>query len=693
MMKQWDAGKRFTLTIVFWLLVLAVAVRAQTGASFYLQEGIKAYQQGDFEKAYQNFRQYEPIGQPDKTFYVYFAMSADRSGRDEAVSILERGLRRYPGDSDLTLVLVQLLGQKKEFRKAIAFLKKAKASIASEEYKRLLGVLNFNAGVQLYQQNRKKESVAYFEQAATLQPDEPRFVRNLAIVLWETGQKQRAIRLLEKALKRFPEDADVNRLLITFYQKTGDVRKLQTRLEENARRSKSLNDYLALQQFYLLTGNESKARALFRKLQREFPDKKEIYLTPVRYYRRVFQYERADSVLSQMEKRFPGDTLVCSLKARNYEDMDSLKQAAAYWQKCLARYPYKSDWHFRLLDDLWQIDSTRYFAHLKKMESLLSDSESRLHIALKWMEHRRYRNALPILRQLVRFDSTNGLFLTYLGLCYARQGQDSLAVQTFRRAIRTGDAAPQAYLGLAHYAWRRGESKKSDFYFSAGLEQLLASLKEQQGQLLLQVKKATSTENAQKLKRLVAANEDYEQLLKDELHWYQKHHPPTQTEAFLNRLLQRFPKNAFLRLLLADLMLQQGNFSQAQHYVDDVLFMKPDWPQALRFKIRLAKAQGDTQAVFRGYLNLLYHHSGQMTRKDFRALIESARAIGQIKNLAQQLLLLHERHPENQLLKEFTIEALHLAGDHARARQVAAEKPRAARKAKSALTPLIETHQ
>ncbi len=693
MINQWSAGKQFVLTVAVWLLLFVGSAWTQTGASFYLQEGIKAYQQGDFEKAYQNFRQYEPIGQPDKTFYVYFAMSAAKSGRDEAIPILERGLRRFPGDSDLTLVLVQFLGQKKEFRKAIEFLKKAKASIAPEEYKRLLGILSFNAGVQLYQQNRKKESAAYFEQAATLRPDDPRFMRNWAVVLWEIGQKQRAIQVLEQALKRFPEDPDVNRLLITFYQKNGNLSKLQKRLEDNAHRSQSLNDYLALQQFYLLIGDQSKARALFQKLRKKFPREKEIYLTPIRYYRRVFQYERADTLLSVMEEHFPADTLVCTLKARNYEDMDSLKQAAAYWQKCLQRYPYQQDWHFRLLEDLWAIDSTRYFAHLKKMESMLTDTESRFRIALEWMRHKRYNNALTLLRQLVRFDSTNGLLLSYLGLCYARQGQDSLAVQTFRRAIRTGDATPQAYFGLAHYARRRGESQKSDFYFSAGLEKLLDLLRKKQGKLLALIQKSNDAQSAQKLQRLAAVSEDYEQLLKDELRWYQKHHSPAQTEAFLNRLLQRFPKNAFLRLLLAELLTEEKRYEQAQHYVDDVLFMKPDWVPALRLKIILAQKQGDNRTAFREYLNLLYHHLDECSAKDFRAMLELARTIGQLKNLAQQLLLLHRRHPQNQRLKQFTIEALHLAGDHARARQVAAEKPRATRKAKSALTPLIETQQ
>lgn len=691
--KKRAAGKRIFPIGMGLLLLLAANMWAQVGAQKYLQEGIRAYRQGDFETAYQNFRLYESAGQPDKTFYVYFAMSAAKSGRDEAIPILERGLRRFPGDADLSLVLVRFLGEEGQFRKALRVLRGAKASVLPDEYRRLAAALNFNQGVKLYRQNRKKESVPYFEQAVKLQPDEARFVRNLAVVLWETGKKQQAISLLEKALQRFPQDADINRLLIAFYQKSGALLKLQKRLQENARKSGALNDYLALLQFYLLTGNETKAHELFVLLKKRFPNHKEVYLTPVRYYRRVFQYERADSILSEMEHRFPGDTLVCTLKARNYEDMDSLKQAAAYWQKCLNRYPHKSAWHFRLLADLRQCDSTRYFAHLAQMENLLTDGESRFAIALEWMKNKRYARALPLLRQLVRFDSTNGVFLTYLGLCYAHLGNDSLAVRNFRRAIACEDVAPQAYFGLAHYAWQAGEREKSDFYFSAGLELLLASLKEEQGKLLTQVEKAASAGNESSLKRRIAASENYEKLLREELRWYRRQHPPEQTEAFLQQLMRRFPKNAFLRLLLAEVMMEQGNYDRARQYADDALFMKPTWSQALRFKIRLALARGDRQAAFREYLNLLYHHPDELHKKDFRNLIETARALGQMKNLAQQLVILHNRHPHNALLKEFAIEALHLSGDHARARKIAAEKTKSAPEEKSTLMPLIKTHQ
>ena len=671
------------------LFLWPVFLLAQTGPQRYLQDGIRFYQQGDFESAYQNFRLYEPLGQPDKTFYVYFAMSALKSGHDDAVAILKRGLNRFPDDSDLILVLVQVLSQKQQFRQAIEYLQKAKASMVPQEYKRLLAGLNFNVGVQLYQKNKVHESLPYFKKAVQLQPDDARFVRNLAIVLWKTDQKKKAIDLLEKAVTRFPEDTETNRLLILFYQKSGNLKKLQTRLEETAHKSGKLKDYLALQQFYLLSGNQRKARDLFLQLKKRFPKEKEIYLTPVRYYRRVFQYEQADSLLRQMQTQFPNDTLVCVLKARNYEDMDSLKLAAQAWQECLQRFPYKSNWHFALLNDLRQTDSTAYFAHLQEMAERLTDSETRFRLALEWMKNRRYQEALPLLRQLARFDSSSGLYLTYLGLCYERLGRDTLAVQTYRKAIELADAGPQAYFGLARYS--QDNPKKSALYFTLGLERLLSKLREGQSHILNLAQKAQGLKESPKLKKIVAAYEDYDRLLKRELGWYQKTHRPEQTERFLEDLLERFPKNAYLRLMLAELMADQGNFARAEKYIDDALFMKPDWPQAWRLKIRIARTRGQKQAVLRGYLTLLYRHPDQFRAADYRALLEIARGSGQIKTVAQQLDILHARFPDNALLKQFAVEAWHLAGNHARARQIATEKSVAPKQKKELSIPLIKT--
>jgi tetratricopeptide (TPR) repeat protein len=387
--------------LLLWLVGTALSTPA-TAQLFYAeqiyQEGIVLYEQGRFEDAYRKFQEYEQQGVPDKKFYVYFAVSAARSGHEDAVDILRRGLQRFPGDADLTLLLIQFLAEQHHFREAMEYLEKARPNIVPEEYRQFMGGLAFNQGVLLYQEGQKKASIPYFRQAVEYQPNEPRFIRNLAVVLWETGNQQEAIAVLEKGVRRFPNDKEMNRLLIAFYEKTQNLTALREKLEEWAHRSGELADYLVLGQFYLYTGAEPEARKLFKMLEQKFPHAREVYTVQVRFYQGLMQFQRADSVLSRMEKVFPADTLTCRLKAENFEKMEKLSEAARYWQKCTQLAPKKEDFHFRLLRTLEKTDTTAYFRHLTVMDSLFQKPEVRLKIALEWYRHGKYNRAQVILK-------------------------------------------------------------------------------------------------------------------------------------------------------------------------------------------------------------------------------------------------------------------------------------------------------
>ena len=650
--------------------------RAQSllGEQIY-QEGIVLYEQGRFEEAYQKFRQYESQGLPDKEFYVYFAVSAARSGHSDMVPILQRGLKRFPGDADLTLLLIQFLAEKQQFRQAMDYLKQARENVVPKEYNQFMGLLNFNEGVLLYQQGKKQESVSYFRKAIQYQPDEPRFYRNLAIVLWEVGQKEEATRVLEDAARRFPENREVARLLVYYYDKMGNLKALGEKLETLAKKSGKLEDYLVLGQYYLYTRNDLKARQLFAMLEQKFPRARDVYTVPAKYYQNILQYEVADSILSRMEKRFPGDTLVCRLKAQNFEQMDKLAEAAAYWQKCVQRAPKRLDFHWNLLRMLEKTDSTAYFSHLARMDSLFPQPAVRLKIALEWFQHHRYREAQRILSQIEPQMNDNPLVLTYLGLCEQHLGRDSLALDYFRRAIEGENAPPEAYFALARDAFRRNEIKQSEFYFNIALELLLQRLQQSQTQVTTQLQQSNLAANQLRIDDVVSEYQNDEAYLKTQIQWYLKVHSPEKSELLLQQLLERYPRNVYLRLVLADLALEKKNWEQAEKYLDDALYLSPKNVEVLRRKLLLARIQADDRQTYRLYLNLLYYNLKDFTEVDFQELIRLAEVRGELQNLAQQMLILYRRHPNQALLKKYTERILRMIGDVELADKIAKPQP------------------
>ncbi len=653
------------------------------------QEGIVLYEQGRFEDAYRKFQEYEQQGVPDKKFYVYFAVSAARSGHEDAADILRRGLQRFPGDADLTLLLIQFLAEQHRFLEAMEYLEKARPHIVPEEYRKFMGGLAFNQGVLLYQEGKKKASIPYFRKAVEYQPEEPRFVRNLAVVLWETGNQKEAIAVLEKGVRRFPNDKEMNRMLIAFYEKTQNLTALREKLEQWAQRSGELADYLVLGQFYLYTGAEQQARKLFQMLEKKFPRAREVYTVQVRFYQGLMQFQRADSVLTRMEKMLPADTLTCRLKAENFEKMEKLSEAARYWQKCTQLSPKKENFHFRLLRTLEKTDSTAYFRHLMVMDSLFQKPEVRLKIALEWYRHGRYDRARVILEGVREQLPKNPVVLTYLGLCLQHVGSDSTAMDLFRQALQIGSAPPEAYFALAHGMFQQGKQKECDFYFFLGMELLLQRLQQSQTATTSQLKKENLGGNSLTVENVVEAYLDDETFLKEQIQWYLKVHSDRESQELLEQLLQRYPRNVYLRLVLADMAMEAHNWAEAEKYLNDVLYLQPRNLQAVRRKLLLAKLQLNNREAYRLYLNLLYRDASSFTETDFRELIRLAQLTGQMDNLAQQLVVLYRRKSNVPLLKKFAVEVLELTGKKDLARKIQESSPSAGMSGLQQFVPIV----
>ncbi len=574
----------FIFTFTFPLII-----SAQIYSSSLYGKAVTAYNSAKYETAYQNFKLLENKGIPQKEFYVYFAMSAKKAGHNDALEILRRGLQLYPGDNDLSIILAQQLSAEKKFKEAMDVLQKAKQSILPDEYNQMISILAFNEGVNLYRKNYKKKSLVYFKKAVDYNNHEPRFIRNLSIVLWETGETQEAVALLEKYLPQFADDSEMNKLLMAFYQKKGELKKLQNSLENNVQKNGKLTDYLILEQFYLVTGNENKANQLFESMKQLFPKNKEVYLTKVRYYRRVFRYYQADSVLAQLEKHFPQDTLVCKLKAMNYENMDSLKLAAYYWKKCSDIYPEKSQWYFNRLRNLKQVDSLQYAANLDSLANLLSADDDVLRLSILLLQNNQVNKSFQLLKKLNMSLPNNGTVKTYLGLCYQRLKSDSLAIVAFNEAIAAEDPLPQAYMSLSHYYWQSNNRVLSDKYFKLGLNLMLTIMRSAQNEILQSLNKNGLIGKSTSLNSTASEYENFEQLMRQELKWYMKNHSSADAQHFLSSLLKRYPKNVFLRLMLADLMINDNQTDQAAAYINDALFIKPGNPEALRKKFFLQK--------------------------------------------------------------------------------------------------------
>lgn len=76
-------------------------------------------------------------------------------------------------------------------------------------------------GLQLVRQKRLKDALPYLKKAADLSPAETRYTYVYGVALWESGQQDMAIQVLEAAWQRQPGNPELHAALQAYYQQLG----------------------------------------------------------------------------------------------------------------------------------------------------------------------------------------------------------------------------------------------------------------------------------------------------------------------------------------------------------------------------------------------------------------------------------------------------------------------------------------
>ncbi len=76
-------------------------------------------------------------------------------------------------------------------------------------------------GLLLVRQQHLPDSLAYLAEAARLDPAQSRYAYVYGVALWESGQRDEAIKVLETALQRQPDNPDLQSALQAYYQQLG----------------------------------------------------------------------------------------------------------------------------------------------------------------------------------------------------------------------------------------------------------------------------------------------------------------------------------------------------------------------------------------------------------------------------------------------------------------------------------------
>lgn len=185
-----------------------------------------------FERALAESPNDATLHEAQAQLYVYLVNDAsDRGALDEAETLIETGLDRYPENLSLRYSQALLLQQQNEMRRSVRVLEELVADFP--ENPALLNALGYLLTDQF---DRHDEARTYIQKALAMDPDNPAIIDSMGWVLFKLGEYESALDYLDRAYRLEP-DPEIAAHLVDVQWALGNreqaLELLQTALETN----------------------------------------------------------------------------------------------------------------------------------------------------------------------------------------------------------------------------------------------------------------------------------------------------------------------------------------------------------------------------------------------------------------------------------------------------------------------------
>ena len=230
------------------------------------QQGIAAYDKGDFSEAESIFSQVVQIDPNDAVAYYNLGIVLDYQGKlDDAASSLQRAIQLDPNDAKAYYSLGIVLGRQGKLDDAVASYQQA-IQLNPSHYR----AYN-NLGNALSDQRKLEEAIASYQQAIQLNPNDAEAYNNLGNALRRQGKLEEAITSHQKALSLPNLESQPSSTHTLAHNGLGLIFQRQDKLEEAIKEYQSSLD---LDPDYVAAKNNLKEaeRLLAIKLKPPLPD-------------------------------------------------------------------------------------------------------------------------------------------------------------------------------------------------------------------------------------------------------------------------------------------------------------------------------------------------------------------------------------------------------------------------------------
>jgi len=256
----------------------------------------EALQKNDYRSAAAHAERAAKAAPQNPDFWFLYAYSARLAGQySESVVAYNRGLQQRPSSIEGLSGLAQTYAKMGRNKDAEEMLKRViAANPSSDADLRLAGELTLNSDPKL--------AISYFEKADAIHPS----ARNellMARAYQQTGDKNRAKEMLERARNRAPKDPEVLRSVASYYRDTGQYEDAIATLKSLPSQSPAYLSELAYT--YELAGKKNEAAEAYLQAANRAPGQIEIQLNAAQAQVSAKHADRAEPLLERVQALAP----------------------------------------------------------------------------------------------------------------------------------------------------------------------------------------------------------------------------------------------------------------------------------------------------------------------------------------------------------------------------------------------------
>lgn len=596
-----------------------------------------------------------------------------------AKDALARGLRQFPQNPRLLALRAELLLQDQQAEEAYPILQSLEQTLKSgakiegltlKSVQSKLGAIAQIRGARAYQANRKDEALRHFRAAVQYLPDSLSVHNNLTVLLLEQEKWDEALTAANTGLRYFPQNVALLQMkskVLLRQEKYGEMETVWKALYDKTPRD--LDIALTYGQILLVNRKNAEAQTIFDKLLTLYPKEKKLYEALININEQGFNYQIVTTLLIKQRKQFPQDEEVMRKLAQAYEVTNEWKSARAAYDS-LATMSGNRLWSEIAIARTYQKQDSLAIA-IRHFEALRTQYPQNREV--KWAlgglfrKEKRWTEARDTYFSLTTADSTDRA-TAWMRWSEAQQklAQTSEALLGYQKAIEGGIQHPLPYLGLAQLLAvpdpKRCESGET------ALRKSLRGVKALQERQIAQVQERSISGIDERLSTKEQL-EEMDALGGQAFEHFSSTCPRPDVERVISELLRTYQGSGKLYYYVGTFYRRMNEMPRAKTYFNEAATFAPQLTENQEALGQMYEAEGAMMQAILSYERILTVKPDYAPA--YRKLIELYRQQGQLSQLADKWLARYRATPQNKVLREHLIEALHKSDRLDEAREVA----------------------